>query len=73
MAAGGGQGHLAGTAPSHLFSPLQERYLLPDYMKDQPDITTDMRAILVDWMVEVQVGVRMVELEGFSKSPLVIV
>ncbi|XP_028571227.2 G2/mitotic-specific cyclin-B3 isoform X1 [Podarcis muralis] len=32
----------------------EERYLLPDYMKDQPDITTDMRAILVDWMVEVQ-------------------
>lgn len=26
-------------------------------MKSQPDITMDMRAILVDWMVEVQVRV----------------
>ncbi|XP_061455062.1 G2/mitotic-specific cyclin-B3 [Rhineura floridana] len=32
----------------------EEKFLLPDYMKNQPDITTDMRAILVDWMVEVQ-------------------
>ncbi|XP_032993550.1 G2/mitotic-specific cyclin-B3 [Lacerta agilis] len=32
----------------------EERFLLPDYMKDQPDITTEMRAILVNWMVEVQ-------------------
>ncbi|XP_013909133.1 PREDICTED: G2/mitotic-specific cyclin-B3 [Thamnophis sirtalis] len=40
-----------------IFDNMQEReksFLLPDYMKDQPDITTDMRAILVDWMVEVQ-------------------
>uniref|UniRef100_A0A670YHM7 Uncharacterized protein n=1 Tax=Pseudonaja textilis TaxID=8673 RepID=A0A670YHM7_PSETE len=32
----------------------QKSFLLPDYMKSQPDITMDMRAILVDWMVEVQ-------------------
>lgn len=35
----------------------QKSFLLPDYMKGQPDITMDMRAILVDWMVEVQVRV----------------
>lgn len=29
--------------------------MLPDYMEKQTDITGDMRAILVDWMVEVQV------------------
>lgn len=29
--------------------------MLPDYMEKQPDISGDMRAILVDWMVEVQV------------------
>ncbi|KAJ6653513.1 hypothetical protein lerEdw1_009093 [Lerista edwardsae] len=33
---------------------LQEKFVLPDYMENQPDITRDMRAILVDWMVEVQ-------------------
>ncbi|XP_062998062.1 G2/mitotic-specific cyclin-B3 [Elgaria multicarinata webbii] len=32
----------------------EENFLLPDYMQNQRDITTDMRAILVDWMVEVQ-------------------
>ncbi|XP_053129341.1 G2/mitotic-specific cyclin-B3 isoform X2 [Hemicordylus capensis] len=32
----------------------EEKFLLPDYMENQPDITRDMRAILVDWMVEVQ-------------------
>ncbi|XP_039210877.1 G2/mitotic-specific cyclin-B3 [Crotalus tigris] len=40
-----------------IFEYMQEReksFLLPDYMKSQPDITMDMRAILVDWMVEVQ-------------------
>ncbi|XP_063169559.1 G2/mitotic-specific cyclin-B3 [Candoia aspera] len=40
-----------------IFIYMREReksFLLPDYMKNQPDITTDMRAILVDWMVEVQ-------------------
>lgn len=37
--------------------PFQKSFLLPDYMKSQPDITMDMRAILVDWMVEVQVRV----------------
>ncbi|NWX22585.1 CCNB3 protein, partial [Aegotheles bennettii] len=32
----------------------EEKFLLPDYMEKQPDISGDMRAILVDWMVEVQ-------------------
>ncbi|NXK24051.1 CCNB3 protein, partial [Arenaria interpres] len=32
----------------------EEKFMLPDYMKKQPDISGDMRAILVDWMVEVQ-------------------
>ncbi|NXG20438.1 CCNB3 protein, partial [Grallaria varia] len=32
----------------------EEKFILPDYMKKQPDITGEMRAILVDWMVEVQ-------------------
>ncbi|XP_048369600.1 G2/mitotic-specific cyclin-B3 isoform X1 [Sphaerodactylus townsendi] len=40
-----------------IFNYMQEReekFLIPDYMEDQSDITRDMRAILVDWMVEVQ-------------------
>ncbi|NXI61704.1 CCNB3 protein, partial [Anseranas semipalmata] len=32
----------------------EEKFLLPDYMEKQLDISGDMRAILVDWMVEVQ-------------------
>ncbi|KFZ59366.1 G2/mitotic-specific cyclin-B3, partial [Antrostomus carolinensis] len=32
----------------------EEKFMLPNYMEKQPDISTDMRAILVDWMVEVQ-------------------
>ncbi|KFQ19959.1 G2/mitotic-specific cyclin-B3, partial [Mesitornis unicolor] len=32
----------------------EEKFVLPDYMEKQPDISGDMRAILVDWMVEVQ-------------------
>ncbi|XP_027518221.1 G2/mitotic-specific cyclin-B3 isoform X2 [Corapipo altera] len=32
----------------------EEKFMLPDFMEKQPDITGDMRAILVDWMVEVQ-------------------
>ncbi|NXQ79443.1 CCNB3 protein, partial [Nyctibius grandis] len=32
----------------------EENFVLPDYMEKQPDISRDMRAILVDWMVEVQ-------------------
>ncbi|NXV72483.1 CCNB3 protein, partial [Atlantisia rogersi] len=40
-----------------IFEYMQEReakFVLPDYMEKQPDISRDMRAILVDWMVEVQ-------------------
>ncbi|NWH56166.1 CCNB3 protein, partial [Geococcyx californianus] len=32
----------------------EEKFILPNYMEKQPDISGDMRAILVDWMVEVQ-------------------
>ncbi|XP_025947242.1 G2/mitotic-specific cyclin-B3 isoform X1 [Apteryx rowi] len=32
----------------------EEKFVLPNYMEKQPDISGDMRAILVDWMVEVQ-------------------
>ncbi|NWS76849.1 CCNB3 protein, partial [Crotophaga sulcirostris] len=32
----------------------EEKFILPNYMEKQPDLTGDMRAILVDWMVEVQ-------------------
>ncbi|NXO02110.1 CCNB3 protein, partial [Rhinopomastus cyanomelas] len=32
----------------------EDKFILPDYMEKQPDISGDMRAILVDWMVEVQ-------------------
>uniref|UniRef100_A0A6I8SGR4 Cyclin B3 n=1 Tax=Xenopus tropicalis TaxID=8364 RepID=A0A6I8SGR4_XENTR len=32
----------------------EEKFLLPNYMEMQTDISKDMRAILVDWMVEVQ-------------------
>ncbi|XP_023782607.1 G2/mitotic-specific cyclin-B3-like isoform X3 [Cyanistes caeruleus] len=32
----------------------EEKFMLPDYMEKQTDISGDMRAILVDWMVEVQ-------------------
>ncbi|NXW44562.1 CCNB3 protein, partial [Nyctiprogne leucopyga] len=32
----------------------EEKFMLSNYMEKQPDISRDMRAILVDWMVEVQ-------------------
>ncbi|NWI16096.1 CCNB3 protein, partial [Crypturellus soui] len=32
----------------------EEKFVLPNYMEKQTDISGDMRAILVDWMVEVQ-------------------
>nr|AAI06307.1 Ccnb3-a protein [Xenopus laevis] len=32
----------------------EEKFLLPNYLEMQTDISKDMRAILVDWMVEVQ-------------------
>lgn len=39
------------------FFYLQEMFVLHDYMADQPTLNTNMRAILVDWLVEVQVCV----------------
>lgn len=35
---------------------LQEKFVLRDYMDDQPSLNPSMRAILVDWLVEVQVS-----------------
>ncbi|KAA0712108.1 G2/mitotic-specific cyclin-B3 [Triplophysa tibetana] len=32
----------------------EESFVLSDYMQKQPDLTQDMRGVLVDWMVEVQ-------------------
>ncbi|XP_051921984.1 G2/mitotic-specific cyclin-B3 isoform X2 [Hippocampus zosterae] len=32
----------------------EEKFVLPDYMCQQPNINVGMRAILVDWLVEVQ-------------------
>ncbi|KAM8953864.1 G2/mitotic-specific cyclin-B3 [Pelodytes ibericus] len=32
----------------------EEKFVLPDYFDMQTDISKDMRAILIDWMVEVQ-------------------
>ncbi|XP_030649134.1 G2/mitotic-specific cyclin-B3-like [Chanos chanos] len=32
----------------------EEKFILTDYMSNQPDLNKDMRGILVDWMVEVQ-------------------
>ncbi|XP_077084080.1 G2/mitotic-specific cyclin-B3 isoform X2 [Siphateles boraxobius] len=32
----------------------EEKFVLHDYMADQPTLNTNMRAILVDWLVEVQ-------------------
>ena len=33
---------------------LQARFVLRDYLPGQPDLTAGMRAVLVDWLVEVQ-------------------
>ncbi|KAJ8348769.1 hypothetical protein SKAU_G00273580 [Synaphobranchus kaupii] len=32
----------------------EEKFVLQDYMHNQPDLNKDMRGILIDWMVEVQ-------------------
>ncbi|XP_051536146.1 G2/mitotic-specific cyclin-B3-like [Myxocyprinus asiaticus] len=32
----------------------EEKFILSDYMHNQPDLNQDMRAILIDWMVELQ-------------------
>ncbi|PNJ15025.1 CCNB3 isoform 7 [Pongo abelii] len=45
-----------------IFSYMKEReeqFILTDYMNRQIEITSDMRAILVDWLVEVQVSFEM--------------
>ena len=36
------------------FVTLQEELAVPDYMKKQKDINSQMRTILVDWLIEVQ-------------------
>ncbi len=39
---------------SHFVLNFQEKFRVSDYMKTQADLTPNMRAILVDWLVEVQ-------------------
>ena len=39
---------------NHLSSYFQECFPLTNYLENQQDITAQMRAILVDWLVEVQ-------------------
>lgn len=34
---------------------LQKKFVIEKYIERQPDVMRSMRAILVDWMVEVQV------------------
>lgn len=34
---------------------LKEKFVPCDYMPKQPSLNTEMRAILIDWLVEVQV------------------
>lgn len=38
-----------------LFYALQEKFVLSNYMPKQPSLNSEMRAILIDWLVEVQV------------------
>lgn len=35
---------------------LQEKFVLCNYMSKQPSLNPEMRAILIDWLVEVQVS-----------------
>lgn len=35
---------------------LQEKFVLCNYMPNQPTLNPEMRAILIDWLVEVQVS-----------------
>jgi len=32
----------------------EAKYIVPDYMETQPEITATMRSVLVDWLVEIQ-------------------
>lgn len=41
---------------NHLFYCLQEKFVLSNYMHMQPHLNPEMRAILIDWLVEVQVS-----------------
>lgn len=41
---------------SLLFYCLQEKFVLSNYMPKQPSLNPEMRAILIDWLVEVQVS-----------------
>lgn len=44
------------SSQSSSFCCLQEKFVLCNYMPTQPSLNTEMRAILIDWLVEVQVG-----------------
>lgn len=39
-----------------IFQHCQEKFIVMKYMDRQMELTSDMRAILVDWLVEVQVS-----------------
>lgn len=39
-----------------MFGCLQEKFVLCNYMPKQPSLNPEMRAILIDWLVEVQVS-----------------
>lgn len=39
---------------THTPSPTQEHFTIPAYMPKQMDIHSNMRTILVDWLIEVQ-------------------
>jgi hypothetical protein len=41
----------------YLFIFVQPKFAVIDYMSKQTEVTPQMRATLVDWMVEIQVGV----------------
>lgn len=48
------------------FYCFQEKFILKEYMNKQTDISSCMRAILVDWLVEVQVSLATAALRGCS-------
>lgn len=47
-----------------LFQQCQEKFIVTNYMDGQMELTSDMRAILVDWLVEVQVRLEIAALRN---------
>lgn len=50
------KGHFSVFISSLLFYCPQEKFVLCNYMPQQPSLNPEMRAILIDWLVEVQVS-----------------